>query len=184
LTRVRARCSIPPMPRTFRAALVVAMILFHGGATSRADGNLAPPDTVITMVRGGCEKRCPVYRVVIFADGTAIVEGRYYLRKPIFARSAIPKGDVKKLVDRFLAIDYFHLRDDFGFKGKGCASFAPGDAPSVTTTLVTGGQGRSIVHYQGCLGEIPKQLTALERTIDETARTDRWLKDASRGGRR
>ena len=172
------------MPRTFRAALVVAMILFHWGASSRAEGNGAPPDTVITMVRGGCEKRCPVYRVVVFADGTVIVEGRYYLRKPVFARSEIPTGDVKKLVDRFLAIDYLHLRGDFGFKGKGCASFVPGDAPSVTTTLVTGGQGKSIVHYQGCLGDVPKQITELERAIDETAHTDRWLKDASRGGRR
>jgi hypothetical protein len=184
LTCVDARCSILTMPRTFGAALVVATILFRWGAGPRAEGNWAPADTVITMVRGGCEKRCPVYRVVVFADGTVIVEGRYYLRKPVFARSEIPTSDVKTLVDRFLAIDYLHLRDDFGFKGKGCASFAPGDAPSVTTTLVTGGQGKSIVHYQGCLGEIPKRITELERAIDETAHTDRWLKDALRGGLR
>src|SRR4051794_1089697 len=184
LTCLDAPCSIRTMKRTFWAALVTATILFRLGPGPRAEGNWAPPDTVITMVRGGCEKRCPVYRVVVFADGTAIVEGRYYLRKPVFARSEIPTGDVKKLVDRFLAADYFHLRDNFGFKGKGCASFAAGDAPSVTTTLVTGGQGKSITHYHGCLGEIPKQLTELERAIDEEAHTDRWLKDASRGERR
>jgi hypothetical protein len=121
---------------------------------------------------------------VIFADGTVIVEGRHYLRKPVLARAEILTGDVKKLVDRFLAIDYLHLRDDFGFKGKGCASFAPGDAPSVTTTLITGGQGKSIIHHHGCLGEVPKQLIDLERAIDETAHTDRWLKDALPGARR
>jgi hypothetical protein len=172
------------MSRFFGGVLVVAAILFGWSADLRADGNWAPRDTVITMERGGCEKRCPVYRVVVFADGTVIVEGRHYLRKPVLAQSEILTGDVKKLVDHFLAIDYLHLRDDYGFKGKGCASFAPGDAPSVTTSLVTGGQGRSIIHHHGCLGEVPKQLTDLERAIDETAHTDRWLKDALLGGRR
>ena len=184
MTCAAARCSILTMPRTFGAALVVAAILLGGGVGVRADGNWAPPDTVITMVRGGCERRCPVYRVVVFADGTVIVEGRHYLRKPVFARSEILTGDVKKLVDRFLAIDYLHLRDDFGFKGKGCASLGPGDAPTVTTTLVTGGQGRSITHYHACLGEIPNKIAELERAIDETAHTDRWLTDALRGERR
>jgi hypothetical protein len=164
------------MPRFLGAAFIVAATLFGWSTDLRAEGNWAPRDTVITMVRGGCEKRCPVYRVAIFADGTVIVEGVHYLRKPVLARSEIPAGDVKKLVERFAAIDYLHLRDEFGFKGKGCASFAPGDAPNVTTTLVTGGQGRSIVHHHGCLGEIPKQLTELERAIDETAHTDRWVK--------
>jgi hypothetical protein len=166
------------MSSVFRAALVVAAIVFGWCAGVRAEGDRVAPDTVITMVRGGCEKRCPVYRVVVFADGTAIVEGRYYLRKPVLARSEILSRDVKKLVDRFFTIDYLHLPDDFGFKGKGCSSIRPGDAPSVTTTLVTGGQGRSIVHYHGCLGDVPKQLTDLEHAIDETAHTDRSLKDA------
>ena len=168
------------MTSVFGAAFVVAAIVSGWSADLPVEGDWAPPDTVITMVRGGCEKRCPVYRVVVFADGTVIVEGRHYLRRPVLARSEIQSSDVKNLVTRFLAIDYLHLRDDYGFKGKGCSSVRPGDAPSVTTTLVTGGQGRSIIHYHGCLGEVPDQLTELERAIDQTAHTDRWLKDALR----
>jgi Domain of unknown function (DUF6438) len=171
------------MPRILGTVLVVAAVL-SGSADLRADGDWAPPDTVITMLRGGCEKRCPIYRVVVFAGGTVIVEGRHYLRKPVLARSEISAGDVKKLVDHFLAIDYLHLRDDFGFKGKGCASFDADDAPNVTTTLVTGGQGKSIIHHHGCLGDVPRQLTDLERAIDEAAHTDRWLKGALPGAHR
>lgn len=168
------------MTSVFGAAFVLAAIVSSSSADLPVVGDWAPPDTVITMVHGGCEKRCPVYRVVVFADGTVIVEGRYYLRKPVLARSELLSRDVKRLVDRFLAIDYLHLRDDYGFKGKGCSSIRPGDAPRVTTTLVTGGQGKSIIHYHGCLGEVPKQLTDLEHAIDGVAHTDRWLKDALR----
>lgn len=167
------------MTRLFAVALIATVMLIWSADLPAAE-NWAPRDTVIIMHHGGCEKRCPVYNVVVFADGTVIVEGRYYLRKPVLARSEIPAADVKKLVERFLAIDYLHLRDDFGSKGKGCASIAEGDVPSVTTTLVAGGQGKSIIHYRGCLGEVPKQLTDLEHAIDETAHTDRWLKDALR----
>ncbi len=147
-------------------------------AKLQADDAGTPVGTVLTMLRGGCEKRCPVYRVVIFSDGTVILQGDHYLRKPLLARSEIPVRDVKRLVDRFLAIGYLHLRDDFGFNGKGCTSFDNTDSPNVTTTLVVGGQGNSIVHHHGCLGDIPKQLTQLEQAIDETAHTDRWLKAA------
>jgi hypothetical protein len=162
------------------AAFVLAAVASSWSADLPVVGDWAPPDTVITMVRGGCEKRCPVYRVVVFADGTVIVEGRYYLRKPVLARSEIPAGEVKKLVDRFLSIDYLHLRDDYRINGKGCSSVTAGDSRNVTTTLVTGGQGKSIIHRDTCLGEVPRQLTELERAIDQTVHTDRWLKDALR----
>jgi hypothetical protein len=119
-----------------------------------------------------------VYRVVIFADGTVIVQGRHYLKKPVLVQSEIPTADVMKLVSRFKSMNYFQLVDDFGFKGKGCTSTGDNDAPNVTTTLVTDGNGKSITHHKSCLGDIPNQLTDLERAIDETAHTVRWLNDA------
>lgn len=184
MTAHRARGSIRIMSRSFAATLVFCLILFVWSCAARAEGDWAPPGTVITMVRGGCEKRCPVYRVVIFGDGTVIVQGRHYLKKPILAQAEIPAGDVMRLVNRFKAMNYFHLADDFGFQGKGCTSTANNDAPNVTTTLVTDGLGKSITHHQSCLGDVPDQLTNLERAIDETAHTARWLKDAPPDARR
>ncbi|HLK91073.1 MAG TPA: DUF6438 domain-containing protein [Polyangia bacterium] len=168
------------MTSVFGAAFVAAAIVSSWSADLPVVGDWAPPDTVITMVRGGCEKRCPVYRVAIFAEGTVIVEGRFYLRRPVLARSELHSQDVKKLVDRFMAIDYFHLRDACGINGQGCSSVIPGDARNVTTTLVSGGRGKSIIHRDSCVGEVAKQLTDLEHAIDETAHTERWLKDALR----
>jgi hypothetical protein len=129
-----------PTVSRLSAIVLVSVLMSLAARDAGAQGDWAPPDTVITMVRDGCERRCPVYRVVIF----------------------------------------FHLADDFGYKGKGCTSAGNSDGSNVITTIVTAGHGKSIVHHHGCLGTIPDQLTALENEIDKTAQTAKWLKPALR----
>ena len=51
--------------------------------------NESSPDTLITLQRGACEQRCAVYRLVIFADGTVIYEGRHFVRRTGLIRSGI-----------------------------------------------------------------------------------------------
>jgi hypothetical protein len=162
------------MPRAWEVVVLLGLTVGAWSRSLRADDR-PPTGTVITMLRGGCEKRCPVYRVVVFGDGTVLVQGEHYLRKPVLAKSEIPVAEVTKLVDRFKAIDYFNLTDDFGFNGRKCTSTATSDAPNVTTSIVAGGRGRSITHHLGCLGTVADQLSELERAIDETAHTRRWL---------
>jgi len=145
------------------------------GTEGTEGGDLAPPDTVITMFRGGCERRCPVYRVAIFADGTVIIEGRYYLLHPVLKKFEIQSNQVKRLANLFAAIDYFNLPDHFGYKGKGCTSLGNVDGPNVTTTIVSGGRGKSITHHLGCLGTIPDQLTVIEHEIGLAANTKKWV---------
>ena len=166
------------LPVRIAAAVACLLLLTVADGKIRAEGDWAAPDTVITMLRGGCERRCPVYLVVIFADGTVIVQGEHYLRKPVLAKSEIRSADVRRLVERFKALDYFRLPDAFGYKGTGCTSFGNYDGPVVTTTIVTKGAGKSLQHHHGSLGAIPDQLTALEGEIDETAHTARALKGA------
>ena len=160
--------------------MATAMLGPVGLRASRGDDERLPADTVVTMLRGACERRCPVYRVAIFEDGTAIVEGEHYLRKPILAKTTLPRDDVKRLIAAFKALDYFHLEDAYGYQGKGCTSTKASDEQVVVTTLVSGGQGKSIAHHHGCLGAIPDRLTALEDTIDRTAQSARLLKPALR----
>jgi hypothetical protein len=169
----------PPMLSLAAAILASALSPVAGGEVL-ARGDWAPHDTVITMIYGGCESRCPSFEVVIFGDGTVIVEGRAYLRHPILATSQIPAFAVKKLVERFTAIDYFNLPDHFGYRGKGCTSFGTGEPRNITTTIVSGGRGRSLTHDRACQGVIPDQLTALENEINLTANTAKWLKPARR----
>jgi hypothetical protein len=158
------------------AAIVLACsIAVPVHAEMEVKGDWAAPDTVITMQRGGCERRCPAYLVVIFASGTVIVQGQHYLKRPVLAKGEVPAADVQKLVERFNALRYFDLADAYRFHGKGCEAAGTSDGPNVVTTIVTGGRGKSLVHHMGCLGEVPRKLTELEHAIDETAHASRWL---------
>jgi hypothetical protein len=141
-----------------------------------ADPRAIPPNTVITLQRGACEKRCAVYKVILFADGTCIYQGQYYVRKTGVVLEKVDAGAVKRLINDFAAIDYFRLRDQYGITDQvGCSSMLS-DAPIAMTSIVAGQKSKSIVHHHRCVGPVPKQLSQLEDKIDKLANTVRWIK--------
>jgi len=133
-----------------------------------------PDDTAITMQRGNCEGGCPVYRVLIFANGDVIWQGRGRVLKLGVVLSRVEWEQVRVLIDAFQSIDYFHLENIYGFRGKGCQSSKP-DMPMVMTSLVMGGISKAIAHHDGCVGEISDKLTAIENNIDKAVGTARWI---------
>jgi hypothetical protein len=134
---------------------------------ARSEERAVPPDTVITMQRGACERRCAVYKVVIFGDGSLLFDGQYYVRKPGVFKDKLTPAQVKALVDAFQAADYFNLGD------QGCSE-AGIDTPWVLTSLVLGRRGNSVSHSLACRGPIPQKLKELEDQIDKIANTARW----------
>jgi hypothetical protein len=156
-----------------------ALLAAAGGSAVSGSGDGVPSDTVITMFRDGCENRCPVFEVVIFGDGTVIVEGHYYLRRRVLATSKISVAQVKQLVGRFEEMGFYELPDDFHYKGKGCRAKEAGGQNAVIT-IVSGGHGNSIVHHTRCLGEIPSKLSALEDEIYATSNAAKWIRPALR----
>ena len=133
-----------------------------------------PDDLVISLQRGNCEGGCPVYRVLIFANGDVIWQGRGRVARPGVALSAVERDQIRALLQDFDSIDYFHLENIYGFRGTGCRSTTPG-ASMVITSLSMGGVSRILSHYQGCAGEIPDRLTALENSIDKVVNAARWI---------
>src|ERR1700712_4452103 len=82
-----------------------------------------PNDTVIVMQRGNCEvMACPIYRVLIFADGDVIWQGHGRVAKLGLAPGRIERDRIRALIQEFEAIDYFHLENIYGFRGGGCQS--------------------------------------------------------------
>lgn len=43
--------------------------------------NRTSADTFIVLQTGACERRCPVYRLIIFDDGTLIWYGQAYVKR-------------------------------------------------------------------------------------------------------
>ena len=134
-----------------------------------------PDDLVISLQRGNCEGGCPVYRVLIFANGDVIWQGRGRVARPGVALSALERDQIRALLQDFEAIDYFHLENIYGFHGTGCRSTTTPGASMAITSLSMGGVSRILSHYAGCAGEIPDRLTALENNIDKVANTARWI---------
>jgi len=133
-----------------------------------------PNDIVISMQRGNCEGGCPVYRVVIFADGDVLWQGIGHVAKRGAMQSHIEPDAIRSLINDFVAIDYFHLENIYSFHGAGCQSTEP-DMPTVITSLSLDGEARTLSHHDGCVGEISNKLKAIENKIDEAAKTAHWI---------
>jgi hypothetical protein len=137
-----------------------------------------PDDTTIVMERGNCEGGCPVYRVVIFADGDVLWQGRGRVAKLGPAQGVIEWKSVRALLQQFQDLGFSGLENVYGFRGAGCKSMKP-DMPTVVLSLVSGGAAKTISHHDGCVGEVSEKLGALEDAIDRAAHTNRWIE----GGR-
>ncbi len=133
-----------------------------------------PDDTVIIMQRGNCEGGCPVYRIIIFANGDVIWQGRGRVARLGVVLSQIERDQIRELIREFQSIDYFHLENIYGYRGRGCRSSQP-DMPMVITSLSMGGLSKTIMHHDGCVGEISEKLTAIENSIDKVVNTARWI---------
>lgn len=160
----------------FRSLLTFCALLVLGAASVAADPQAVPADTVITLQRGGCEKRCAVYKIVVFADGTLIYHGQHYVRKNGVVLQKVDGKAIAQLVADFQAIDYFNLAGRYGHEGKeGCSSVLS-DAPVAMTSIVTGGKSKSVIHDHRCVGTVPAQLAQLEAKIDKLANSVRWIR--------
>jgi Domain of unknown function (DUF6438) len=133
-----------------------------------------PDDTVISLQRGNCEGGCPVYRVMIFANGDVIWQGRGRVTRPGVVLSRIERDQIRALIKEFQSIDYFHLENIYGYRGRGCQSSAP-DMPMVITTLSMGGLSKTLSHHDGCVGEVSEKISAIENSIDQAVNTARWI---------
>lgn len=145
-----------------------------------------PPDTVISLQRerGNCDVGdCPVYRVLIFADGDVIWQGRSRVARPGLLLSHVEPDRIRALMQDFESIDFFRLENIYGFRGSGCRSSQP-DRSTVFISLTTGGRSKVLWHHDGCVGEVSAKLTTLENSIDRAVNAVRWIKGAPRAKKR
>lgn len=158
------------------AALSVVLGLLAAPALTAAQPAIAiPDDTVFTLQRGGCEvMECPVYRVMIFADGDVVWQGHARVAKRGVAEARIERDQIRALIQEFQSADYFRIENIYGFRGDGCASMTP-FTPMVLISLSMGGLSKTLSHHDGCVGEISQKLTALENSIDRISVTGRWI---------
>jgi uncharacterized protein DUF6438 len=169
-------------PKILTVILCVGLFCSPAIATAQSPITI-PDDTVITLQRGNCEvMECPIYRVMIFADGDVIWQGRGRVARLGVVLSRIERDRIRALLQDFASIDYLHLDNIYGFNGSGCRSMEP-YTPTVITSLSMGGLSKILSHHEGCVGEVSEKLKALENSIDKAADTARWISGKPQAGK-
>jgi len=121
----------------------------------------------VRLERFGCEGRCPVYSITILGDGTVTYEGRGYVKVSGTQRIQISKAAVIQLVQRFREANFGSALPRYigAYDGRG-------------TLLQLHVNGKSFQVYDGSglrVG-IPTAILNLERDVDETVQSRRWVR--------
>jgi len=149
------------------AALTVIPALLHAQAP--------PDDFIVTLERDGtsCGGPCPSYSVTINSRGEIVYRGTSFVRVEGQASDGIPVSQVGALLSTIDRIGFFDLRDSYIF-------FRTADGREVIQThqwrtfvsVTSHGRTKRIEDYFGA----PEALRDLERQIESTARTQRWVR--------
>ncbi len=134
------------------------------------------PDTLITLQRGACEGRCAVYRLIIFADGTVIYEGRFNVKKTGLVKSGISPEVLSQLIADLAAGGFFQLENKYGFGDTSqCKSVTAGE-PTAILSVANKGRAKTVLHEHGCSGEVSDRITELEDKVDRAVGTVHWIR--------
>jgi hypothetical protein len=144
-------------------------------STSAMPQDVIPLDTLIVLQSGNCEMGCPVYRIVIFADGDVLFQGRARVRKTGAALTHIGPDQVQQILEKFKHTDYSHIEDIYGLHGSGCTKTLH-DEPIVVLSLSTGGFSKTLTHHRGCVSDASKNLSLLEDSMVKLSGTAQWAK--------
>jgi len=159
-----------------RWVVLVSLLSVAIARAAQPRPDAVPADTIITLQRGGCEKRCAVYKIMLFADGTLIYDGQYYVRKDGVVSTKVDVTAIKTLVDEFRTAGYFTMQSQYGYDNTtGCQSVRS-DAPVAISSISTGGVAKSVIHHRRCVEPALDRLTQLEDKIDKVANSGRWIK--------
>ncbi|MEI9887488.1 MAG: DUF6438 domain-containing protein [Rhizomicrobium sp.] len=121
-----------------------------------------------TLRRSMCFGTCPCYRVEIDGDGhvSYLGEANVFVKGEASAR--VSRAQVRRLYRAFRKADFFWLYDAYR---------APiTDLPEYRVGISYDGRRMEVLDYMGQGIGMPPAVVELERLIDKTANTARWIK--------
>lgn len=124
----------------------------------RSDPDEGKARVLATLERTQCFGDCPVYSVVVRADGVVEWSGRKHVAHVGPAKGQLTPAQVEALKKLFVDAKFLDLKGD-------PECFDATDAPSAITSFDDGRRQRTVRHYYGCRSADPK-LTPLEAGFD------------------
>lgn len=155
--------------RTVAAFLAaVALAACAPVAPATPEGNpVNQTGVVISLARSACYGFCPIYSVAITGEGEVTYVGQGFVNVVGEQRATIPRANVARLLERFDAIGFDSLRNEY--------RAAITDIPTYTVALERNGRRKVVVDYGGQGVGMPESVRALEDEIDRVAGTARWV---------
>jgi hypothetical protein len=125
---------------------------------------------VITMQRNSTTNgTSPVYSLTIFGNGSVVYQGSKNVNTTGIHTYQIPKERARELVNEFINIYYFALKDKYG-DSSNATSF-----DTVITSININGRTKTILDDKSSYA--PEPLRALEDKIDNVTNSRQWTGD-------
>jgi hypothetical protein len=122
---------------------------------------------VITMQRNSTANSIsPVYSLTIFGNGSVVYQGIKNVNTTGIHTYQIPKDGARELVNEFINIYYFALKDRYG------DSSSASSVDTVTTSININGRTKTILDDKSSYA--PEPLRALEDKIDIVTNSRQW----------
>ena len=157
-----------------RAFRVTAMMLVLSACT------IEQPTTAsfeqISLSRTQCYGRCPVYSVLVRADGSVAYTGSMHVKAVGTRTATVSAEDLDLLKSAIRVARLQELRPTYVHMEDGCTALRT-DLPSIIITARMGGTESSVNYYLGCKApeEIFGRIKQLADTIDKVAGTHQWV---------
>ena len=132
----------------------------------------AADDVRITLERGACFGRCPMYRLELDGSGKVVFEGRNFVRDSGRREDTVSADTVRALATEMEQAGYFAFEDSY-----------PPDATDHATVIISltlDGRTKRIEHNLGSRSA-PEGLEDLYARIDEVARSAKWIGEPQTG---
>ena len=149
-------------------ALLLALVCPAATPSPTSAGDAKPAAgakavTEIGVSHTPCYGHCPVYTFALKADGSVRYEGVLHVEHMGVRTGKVPKEKFDELAEFVLDSGFLKLKDDY--------SKPVTDLPSVITTVVAGGEKKSVRDYAHAG---PKELAEVERKIDSLLAEVKW----------
>lgn len=136
---------------------------------------VAATDTslVMSLERGPCRGRCPVYRVDVYGDGKVRFDGKQHVGSLGAQSGTAPVEAVQALVRSIQSGEFATVDTSFVMGSAGCGQYVA-DLPMSKISAKVGAQMKTVTNDPGCRNA-PRFLRTLEAQIDSVARTAQWI---------
>ena len=158
--------------KSIRVAIFALAVFAESNRQSTAAPQGIPDDFVIRLVRSTCFGACPAYSVTIDANGHVTYEGKKFVRVQGRQTDRIPVARVASLLATIERIRFFELDNSYRIiHNPDGSTTSVTDLPTTLVEVTSAGRSKQVEDYLGA----PESLKQLEKQIDETARTKRWI---------